>query len=121
MAETKTAGQTSSMIGAGAEQVQDGLAKSMLVPRKMLEANLRAGSALLNFASHRMQAQADFLGRVLRCDNVEQAATMQKEFFENMVGDYSREMSELMEIARENTAVLGGIATGSAKVGKAAM
>ncbi len=120
MGATKGPGQTSSVIAVNADTVQEGIAKSMLAPRKMMEANLKAGSALLSFASQRMQAQAEFLARFLHCDNVEQAATAQKEFFEAMVGDYSREMTELMEIARENSAFLAGGATEPPKAGKAA-
>jgi hypothetical protein len=112
MGATKNPGQPPSVIAPGADAVQDSIARSIMVPKKMLEANLRAGSALLNFASQRMQAQAQFLARFLRCDNVEQAATMQKEFFEKMIGDYSGEMNELMQIARENSAFL---ATGTAE------
>ncbi len=120
MGATKSPSQAPSAIPLNADAVQDSIAKSIMVPKKMLEANFKAGSALLSFASHRMQAQAEFLGRFLHCDNVEQAATMQKEFFETMIGDYSREMNELMEIARENSAFL---ATGTAeppRTGKAA-
>lgn len=120
MGATKSPGQTSSAIAVNADAIQEGIAKSMLVPRKMIEANLRAGSALLSFASQRMQAQVEFLGRFLHCDNVEQAAAAQKEFFEAMIADYSREMNELMEIARENSAFLAGAATEAPKAGKAA-
>ena len=120
MGATKSSGQTPSAIGVDADAVQESVAKSIMVPKKMLEANLRAGSALLNFASQRMQAQAEFLGRFLRCDNVEQAAAMQKEFFETMIGDYGREMNELMEIARENSAFVAAGTGEASKTGKAA-
>ncbi len=118
MAATKNPSQPSA-IAFSADAVQDGIAKSIMIPKKILEANLRAGSALLNFASQRMQAQAQFLGRFVRCDNVEQAATMQKEFFETIIGDYSREMNELMQIARENTALLDAATLERATTGKA--
>ncbi len=120
MGATKSPGRASSAIDADADAIQDSIMKSIMVPKKMLEANLRAGSALLSFAGLRMQAQAEFFGRVLRCDNVEQAATMQKEFVEAMVGDYSREMTELMEIARENSAFLASGTAAPSKTGKAA-
>lgn len=119
MGATKSPGQTPSVIALDADAVQQGLAKSMMAPKKMLEANLRAGSALLTFASQRMQAQAEFLGRFMHCGSLEQAATMQTKFFETMIGDYSREMKELMEIARENSAFLGAAAEPS-KTDKAA-
>ena len=41
MGATKSPGQTSSAIAVNADAVQEGIAKSMLVPRKMIEANLR--------------------------------------------------------------------------------
>jgi hypothetical protein len=119
MGATKSPGQTSSVIAVSADDVQKGLAKSMIAPKKMLEANLRAGSALLSFASQRMQAQAEFLGRFMHCDSLEQAAAMQTKFFETMVSDYGREMNELMEIARDNSAFLGA-AVEPPKTGKAA-
>jgi len=112
MGAVNSPSQPPSAIAVSADAVQDSIARSILVPKKMLEANLRAGSALLNFASQKMQAQAQFFGRFVRCDNVEQAATMQKEFFETMIGDYSREMNELVQIARENSAF---IAVGTAE------
>jgi len=116
MSATKGVGRAAS----AADAIQDRVAKSIVVPKTMLEANLRATSALLSFAGHRMQAQAEFLGRVLRCGNVEQAATMQKEFFEAMVADYNREMTELMAIARENSAIFASAAAAPPKSGKAA-
>ncbi len=119
MGATKSPGPTSSATAVNAVAVQEGLAKSMMAPKKMLEANLRAGSALLSFASQRMQAQAEFLGRFMHCDSLEQAAAMQTKFFETMVSDYGREMNELMEIARDNSAFLGAAAE-PPKTGKAA-
>ncbi len=118
MGATKSPGPTSSGIAVNADAVQEGIARSMMAPKKMLEANLKAGSALLTFASHRIQAQAEFLGRFMHCDNVEQAATMQSKFLETMIGDYSREMNELMQIARDNSAFLGA-AFEPSKTGKA--
>ena len=113
-------GQTSSAIALDAEAVQDGVAKSMMVAEEDDRGESRAGSALLGFAGQRMQAQAEFLGRFMHCDSVEQAATMQKEFFETMIGDYGREMNELMEIARENSAFIAAATAEPPKTGKAA-
>jgi hypothetical protein len=96
-------GQSAFGVDAGA--VQESLAQATMMPKKMLEANLRASSTLLSFASHRMQAQSEYFGRLLHCASVEQAAAMHKEYFEALIGDTSRELNALMEIARENSAL----------------
>jgi hypothetical protein len=104
MDATKDISRDAFAFDAGA--VQESLAKAAAIPKKMLEANLKAGSTMLSFASRRMQAQAEFLGRFARCANLEEAAAMQKDYFEALVGDCSRELNVLMEIARENSALL---------------
>jgi hypothetical protein len=119
MSATKNASGATGGFAIGADAVPEGLAKSALAPRKVIEANLKAGSSALSFASHRMQAQADLLSRFLRCDSVEQAAAVQKDFFEEMIGDYSREMNEMMDIAREISVLLAPAANGAAKTSQA--
>jgi hypothetical protein len=85
--------------------VQDNFGKAMEAPKKFMETQLQTSSALLNFASQRMLAQAEFLGRVSHCTSFEEAAKMQAKFFESMMSDYSREMAHLTELARSNAVI----------------
>lgn len=121
MGATKDPGQAgASAFAFGGDAVQEGLAKAVVIPRKMLEANLKAGSSLLSFASQRMQAQAEFFGRFVHCANVEEAATLQKDYFETLIGDYSRELNALTELARESSALLVPQTPGGPAIGKGA-
>jgi hypothetical protein len=119
MSATKNASGATGGFATGPETIPEGLAKSVLAPRKVIEANLKAGSSALNFASHRMRAQAELLDRFLRCDSVEQAAAVQKDFFEEMIGDYSREMNEMMDIAREVSVLLAPAPNGAMRTSQA--
>jgi len=119
MSATKNASGATGDFAVGAEAIPEGLAKSALASRKVIEANLKAGSSALNFASHRMRAQAELLSRFLRCDIVEQAAAMQKDFLDEMIGDYGREMNEMMDIAREVSVLLAPTANGAARSSQA--
>jgi hypothetical protein len=120
MSATKTLSETSGATGAEIQAVQDGIAKSITVPKKMMEANFRAGSALLSFVGQRMQAQAELLERFTRCDSVEQAASVQSKFLETLISDYSREMSQFIEIARDNSNMLSKSAEEASRAGRAA-
>jgi hypothetical protein len=90
-----TSGQQQAGI-AGVESLsrtaQDGLAKAMEVPKKVMEANLDTGAELLTFMSRRMKAQADLFNGVGHCHDMTEAADMQRMFWTKVTKDYSEEM-----------------------------
>ena len=67
-------GSSANAIGLGAEAI-DGIARSLALPRALIDANLRAGSALLGFAGQCVHAEAEFLERLFPCRDLEQAST----------------------------------------------
>ena len=76
---------------------------ALSVPKKLVETQLRTSSELLNFASQRMHAQAEFLGRFMQCATLDEAAKVQGQYFEGMIADYGREIKHLAELAQEAT------------------
>ena len=99
----------SSAIGFGAE-ASDGIAKSLTLPRALIDAHLRTGSALLGFAGQCVHAETEFLQRLFTCRNLEQASTLQARFVAAMIDEGGRELTELMAVARENVALIAGAA-----------
>jgi hypothetical protein len=89
--------------------VQDGLAITMEIPKKIMEANLETGSELLTFMSRRMKAQADLFGGIGHCHNADEAADIQRVFWEKVSRDYSEEMNHLARIARKNFENVSGL------------
>ena len=96
-------------IGLGPEAV-DGIARSLALPRALIDANLRAGSALLGFAGQCVHAEAAFLGRLFGCRDLEQVSTAHASFVAAMIGEGGRELTELMAVARENVALIADAA-----------
>jgi len=90
-------------IGPGAE-ASDGIARSLALPRALIDANLRAGSTLLGFAGQCVHAEAEFLERLFACRDLEQASALHARFIAAMIGEGGREMTELMAVARETVA-----------------
>jgi hypothetical protein len=88
---------------------QEGFAKAMEVPKKVLEANLDTGAELLTFMSRRMKAQADLFNGVGHCHDLTEAADMQRTFWTKVTKDYSEEMDHLAEIARKNFSTISGL------------
>ncbi len=91
--------------------VQSGLASAMIVPKKLLEANLDAGAELLAFMGRRMKAQADLWSSLGHCSDLTEATNMQKCFMEKVTKDYTDEASQLSDIARKNLEVVAGLAS----------
>ncbi len=90
-------------IGFGAEAT-DGIARSLRLPRALIDAQLRAGSALLGFAGQCVHAEAEFVAQLFRCRDLEQASTLHARFVAAMIDEGGREQTELMAVARENVA-----------------
>ena len=96
-------------IGLGADAI-DGIARSLTLPRALIDANLRAGSALLGFAGQCVHAEAAFLERLFGCRDLEQVSTAHASFIAAMIGEGGRELTELMAVARENVALIADTA-----------
>jgi Phasin protein len=118
MSATKASGESPRGTATQADPAHNNLEQAMTVPKKLIESQLQTSSALLNFASQRMQAQAEFLGRFSHCGSLDEAAKMQTKFFEAMLADYSHEMSHLAELARANTILATDAMRESTKIEK---
>jgi hypothetical protein len=103
MSASDQGGQFPNAISPSAEAI-DGMARSLALPRALIDANLRAGSALLGFAGQCVHAEAEFLEQLFRCRGLEQASTLHARFVATMIGESGRELTELMAVARENVA-----------------
>ena len=110
MCATGEHGSSSNTVGPGAEAIGAGIARSLALPRALVDANLRAGSALLGFAGQCVHAEAEFLARLFRCRNLEQVSTLHTRFVSAMIGEGGRELTELMAVARENVALIADAA-----------
>ena len=97
-------GQSSSAIDLGADAVGDDIDRALTLPRAFIEANLRAGSALLEFAGQCIHTETEFLERLFACHDFEQASAVHAHFVATMIGEGGRELTELMKVARENAA-----------------
>lgn len=118
MTNTKTTDEAPRTAAFDANFIQDNFGKAVGVPKKLLESQLEASSALLSFAGQRMQAQADFLGRFSHCHTLDEAAKMQTKYFEAMMADYSREMAHLAELARSSATLATDAMREAAKIDK---
>jgi hypothetical protein len=110
MSATYAGGSSSSAIGLGDEAIEEGIARSLTLPRALIDANLRTGSALLEFAGQCVHAEAEFLERLFRCRDLEQASTLHARLVAAMIGEGGRELTELMAVARENVALIADAA-----------
>ena len=110
MSATDEGGSSPSAIGLSADAIGEGIARSLTLPRALIDANLRTGSALLEFAGQCVHAEAEFLQRLFRCRDLEQASTLHARFVAAMIGEGGRELTELMAVARENVALIADAA-----------
>ncbi len=107
----KTAyGQSSSAIDLCVEAVGDDIDRALTLPRVLIEANLRAGSALLGFAAKCVHAETEFFEQLAACRDFEQARAAHAHFVATMIGEGGRELTELMAVARENVALIADAA-----------
>ena len=93
-------GQSSSAIGLGAEAVGDEIDRALTLPRVLIEANLRAGSALLDFAGHCLRAETELFQQLAASHDLEQTRAAHTRFVTTMIGEGGRELTELMAAAR---------------------
>jgi len=111
MGATKQGNHGVGTIEDTAKTMQDGMARALEIPRKLIEAQLSASSEILQFAGRRIQAQAELLGIIGQCSNVEDAAAAQRSFFEKANEQYTAEMAHLMDIAKSNFAKMEAVAS----------
>jgi hypothetical protein len=109
MSASDAGGRSANAIGVGAE-ANHGIARSLTLPRALIDAHLRTGSALLGFAGRCVHIEAEFLGQLFRRPDFEQASTLQAQSVAAMIGESGRELTELMAVARENVALIAGAA-----------
>ena len=57
-------------IGLGADAI-DGIARSLTLPRALIDAHLRTGSTLLGFAGQCVHAEAEFFEQLLKCRDLD--------------------------------------------------
>ena len=104
MSATCAGGSFPRATGPGAEAVEDEIARSLTLPRALIEANLRTGAALPEFAGQRLHAETEFLERLFDCHDFERASALHTQFVAAMIGESGRELTELIAAARENVA-----------------
>ncbi|MEM8572143.1 MAG: phasin family protein [Pseudomonadota bacterium] len=75
--------------------------KAMTYPQKVFETQLETSAEMFSFVSRRMQAQAEFLGKLAHCQAPGEALGAQREFATEMSKDYSAEASHLAELTAE--------------------
>jgi hypothetical protein len=102
LSATYAGGSSPSAIGLSAEAIGDGIARPPSLPRALIEANQRTGSALLDFAGQRLHAETEFLERLFDCHDFEHASALHAHFVAAMIGEGGRELTELMAVARKN-------------------
>jgi hypothetical protein len=99
-------GQSSSAIDLSAEAVGDDIDRALKLPRVLIEANLRAGSALLEFAGHCVHAETEFLEQLVARRNLDGARAAHTHLVTTMIDDYGRELTELMAAMKDAVAQL---------------
>lgn len=97
-------GESSSAFDPGAEAVQDEIDRALNLPRLLIEANLRAGSALIGFAGQCLHAETEFFDRLSECRDFDEAQSAHAQLIATLIGEYGRELTELVAAARENVA-----------------
>ena len=110
MSATRAGGSSANATGPNAEPIEDEIARSLTLPRALIDANLRTGAALLDFAGQCVHAETEFLERLFTCHDLQQASTLHARFVAAMIGEGGRELTELMAVTRENVAQIADAA-----------
>jgi hypothetical protein len=93
----------------GAKSVPAGVTMALALPQRMAEVNFEAASELMTFMSRRMEAQSELFRGLGHCRDFSGLAEMQRGFWEQASADYSKEVSQLADIARANLAKVTGL------------
>jgi hypothetical protein len=91
--------------------VQASMANMMIVPQKVVEANLETGAELLRFISRRLKSQSELWSQVGHCHGVDEAAEAQRTFVDKLNKDYAEEMGHLATMFRKNLETVTGAVT----------
>ena len=93
------------------------LAGLMVMPRRLMQAQIEILAEGMNFMSRRVKAQAAFLGELGQVSSVANLAQLQRNLVENISRDWTEEAKEISEIANRNLNTLVRFAQGSPGVG----
>ncbi|MCA3632812.1 MAG: phasin family protein [Methylobacterium sp.] len=93
------------------------LAGLMVMPRRLMQAQIEILAEGMNFMSRRVKAQAAFLGELGQVSSVANLAQLQRNLVENISRDWTEEAKEISEIANRNLNTLVRLAQGSPGVG----
>ena len=104
-------------VTAALEQNLVGL---MVMPQRLMQAQIEILAEGMNFMSRRMKAQAAFLGELGQVSSVANLAQLQRNLVENISRDWTEEAKEINEIVNRNLNTLVRLAQGSAGVGPGA-
>jgi len=120
MSNLKSDGTRSKASDDGAKSVPAGLAMALALPQRMAEVNLEAASELMMFMSRRMEAQSALFRGLGHCHNLGSVVEAQRAFWEQATEDYSKEVTELADIARAGVAKVAGAVAGDTASARAA-
>ncbi len=104
-------------VTAALEQNFAGL---MVMPQRLMQAQIEILTEGMNFMSRRMKAQAAFLGELGQVASVANLPQLQRNLVENISRDWTEEAKEINEIVNRNLNTLVRLAQGSAGVGPGA-
>jgi hypothetical protein len=104
MSATRADARPSSAPDPDPETAEDVIDLALSLPRGLIEANLRAGSALLGFAGKCLHAETALFEQLSTCRDLDAAKFAHARFLATMIDEYGREFSELMAMTRESVA-----------------
>ena len=97
--------------------LEQNLAGLMVMPQRLMQAQIEILAEGMNFMSRRMKAQAAFLGELGQVTSVANLAQLQRNLVQNISRDWTEEAKEISEIAHRNLNTLVRLAQGSTGVG----
>ncbi|MFM8748595.1 phasin family protein [Rhabdaerophilum sp.] len=97
--------------------LEQNLAGLMVMPQRLMQAQIEILAEGMNFMSRRMKAQAAFLGELGQVTSVANLAQLQRNLVQNISRDWTEEANEISEIAHRNLNTLVRLAQGSTGVG----
>lgn len=98
-----------------ADDMQEGLSAFMVVPQRLMQANLEAFADGMNFMHRRMKAQATMLSGLGRMGTGGNLGDTQQHFINDMAQEMAAEMKEFSELAKKNMALAADVAMSAGK------
>ena len=96
-----------------AETLEQNLAGLMVIPQRLLQAQIEMFAEGINFLSRRMKAQAALLNDLGQVASVANLAQIQRNLVEGISREWTEEAKEISEIANKNLNTLVRLAEGS--------